>query len=208
MLPVITALLITAGALAGTAAAQSFAEATRTDHPAVQTVLKSEEVIGAETVKRAYINFGTNEFAFVVPAGFRLDALTSGKIALVKEDYTCSISLVFKDAPAATSPSLRADTLRQTLLDRFPGAKIEEEFSRSAANHSGPAFDLHVPNGAGGVQYARVVCIPFNAGIIEFTLLASTNQISTSQYAFDSILLTFCSNEEGELVVRSLSTES
>jgi hypothetical protein len=188
--------------------AQNPASGGETNLAAFRASLRSEEVIGSEAVKRAYVTLGTNEFAFVVPKGYRMDASIPEKITLIKDDYACSISLHFASAKSNGAAQPQADTVRQTVLERYPSTKIRDEFSQTAAGSRGPAFDLQFPNAAGALQFARVVFIPYANGVIEFTLLSNPDQFAIGQYAFDTLLLTFSSNQDGKLSITPLSDKS
>jgi len=83
------------------------------------------------------------------------------------------------------------------LLNRHPGAKILDPFSREAAGHSGPAFDLQWVNAGGAEQSARVAFIPSLAGVLEFGLLTTADKFPGGKAVFDSLLAGFQSNEGG-----------
>ncbi len=170
--------------------------------------LQNGELIGSEPVRRAFVQFGTNEFAFVMPPEFRLDASNPEKLVLVKSDYTCFINLRIMRMGTASSAPPKPETLRGPLLSRYPSARILEEFNQSAANQTGPAFDLQFRSAAGMLQSARIAYIPCAAGLIEFTLVANADQFVNGQYAFSSLLLTFCTNEGGKLEIVPLSDKS
>lgn len=202
------AFLLGAGAFIPGAFAQESATTNRPSPTTLSAALRSEEIIGSEAVKRAYVHSGTNEFAFVVPPGFRFDGSNPEKLVLVKNDYTCFINFrVVKPGPSEAG-ELKVEGLRQTLLSRYPGARVLEEFTQSAANQSGPAFDLQFRSAADVLQSARVVFIPSAAGVLEFTLVANADQFTDGREAFNTLLLTFCTNQGGKLEITPFSDKS
>src|SRR5262245_58031041 len=55
--------------------------------PALQANLRKGEIVGIEQVRRAFLTFGTNEFVFVIPSGFRMDTSDSGKVVLSDANF-------------------------------------------------------------------------------------------------------------------------
>jgi hypothetical protein len=107
----------------------------------------------------ASVSSGTNEFAFIMPADFRLGNSTSQQISLVGIDNNCSLTLRIL-GPASTTRNLGVDFYRGILLTRYPGAVIGDAFFRSAANSTGSAFDIYWRNADGVQLSARVAFIP------------------------------------------------
>jgi hypothetical protein len=162
--------------------------------------IRNGETIGWEQVRRVFVTSGTNEFVFVAPLGLRADA-NLNRMVLQSADSTYFLSFrILRTADADPNPE-NADVYREFLLNQFPGAKVTEEFSRTAAGRNGPAFDLRV-NIARGVERAvSVALIPSAAGVLEFTLNADLSKSSDARNAFNSMLRTFRSNENGKLEI-------
>jgi len=174
----------------------------------LQVSIVYEPVPNLPPVPRAYVTTGTNQFAFVVPEGFRVDASNPETILLTQNDYSCFLTLRIA-SPAPADPSdVKPDFCRALLSSRFPGAKISEAFSLAAANHSGPAFNLQWTTSGGVAQSARVAFIPSAAGLLEFSLVASPGKFSGGQPPFNSLLLTFRTNEGGKLEILPLPGNS
>ena len=89
-----------------------------------------------------------------------------------------------------------------------PGAKISDEFSLSAANASGPAFDAQWEGISGTTQSGRVAFIPSPVGILEFSLLSKPDKFTQGKYFLNFLLLTFRSNEGGSLDMPVFSDKS
>lgn len=162
--------------------AQETAGLAASEAPTLHTSVRVEERLGRETVRHACFSLGEKKFALVLPPGFRLDTATNEKIVLVNKDFSCLISIRIV-APVSL------DERRESLLTQYPGAKILTESSATAAGQSGPAFDLQC-NKSGIARAARVAFIPSPAGVLEFTLMGSPNELPAHKTDFDFLLLT------------------
>lgn len=174
--------------------------------PTLQGSLRSGEVVGVEQVRRAYLAFGTNRFAFVMPSGFRMDASNPEKIVLTDSNYSCFLTVRVAGRP--TGQEVELETGRELVLNQHPGATILEQFLQSAANRSGPAFDLQWEASNGSMQSARVAFIPSAAGILEFSVLSKPDKFAESKHMLNFLMLTFRSNEGGKLEMPVFSDKS
>ena len=95
---------------------------------------------------------------------------------------------------------------RSLLLNRQRGGKILEEFSLAAASRRGPAFDLRW-NAPGPVpRRERVLFIPSDAGVLEFSLVSSLEKFEAGRQAFNSLSMTFrTAGADGRLEMPVLS---
>jgi hypothetical protein len=194
--------------LAGRASADDSVAAVRTNSQVIAVASRNEEVIGNEPVRRAYLTHGTNEFAFVVPQEFRLDATNPEKVLLVKSDYSCYFTFRLIGPAPALAQELKPETYRELALDQHPGATIMDESSATAAGHSGPAFELQWKPPGTTAQRARLAFIPSAAGVMEFRVVAGTNKFTEARHAFNFVLLNFRSNEGGKLKIARFSDKS
>ena len=110
--------------------------------------------------------------------------------------------------PSRVDGSVQTEYARDILLRQHPGAKISDEFSLSAANSPGPAFDAQWEGVSGTVQSTRVAFIPFPVGILEFSLLSKPEKFTQGKYFLNFLLLTFRSNEGGNLDMPVFSGKS
>jgi hypothetical protein len=182
-----------------------------TDQPTFQVSLRKEEFMGntnERQVQRVYLAMGTNQFALTVPEGFRVDASNPQKLVFSDVNFTYFITFRFVGPQFGSVKELPVDSYRNMVVNRFPEAKMLKESTAFADNHSGPAFDLQWKNSAGAEQSARVVFIPSGAGVMEFSLLASSSRFSDGRAFFDVLLATFRSNAGGKLQVTPLSDKS
>jgi hypothetical protein len=181
--------------------AEEAATAADAAAPKLETTVRVAESTGRETIRHACFALGPNRFAFVIPPGFRLDTATAEKVVLVNNDFSCLISLRIA---APTPPEAR----REDVLTQYPGAKILGELTFTAANQTGPAFDLQCSPG-GVVRSVRVAFIPSPAGVLEFTLLCSPDKFRGFHGDFDFLLQTLrTSDATRELKMVQLADQS
>jgi hypothetical protein len=184
---------------------------TSTNVPAFRASLKSEEVVGgtkAKPVQRAYLTSGTNKFAFLVPADFRVDASFPNKVVLNSPDYGCFISVRFIAAGPPETGAVPIESWRNQALSEFPNATLSNQFSINAANHSGPAYELQWTNPGGTDESACAAFVPFAAGVLEFSLLTHSNKYPDGKYFFHSLLLSLQCNESGKFEILPLPGNS
>jgi hypothetical protein len=179
--------------------------------PAFRVALKTEESAagaGRSQIQRLHLTLGTNQYACVVPAGFRVDASNPQKIVISDPTYACFITIRLTGRPAAGAKGLPAEACREMALGRFPGARIASESSESVGHLSGPSFDLQWKNSAGTDQSARLVFVSTPVGIVEFSLLAASNKFREGTVLFGSLLSSFRGSEGGKLELPAVSDKS
>jgi hypothetical protein len=154
----------------------------------------------------AYVTFGANKFGFVMPPGFRPETEDAQKVTLVSADFSCLITFRVLDAVPRGASELDPAFYREVALSRHPGGKIIEEFSLAAASRRGPAFDLRW-NATGGVpRHERVLFIPSDAGVLEFSFVSSLEKFEASRPGFGAMLLSFrAADADGRLNMPVLS---
>jgi hypothetical protein len=201
--------LFAAAAWAGVTPAESSAatakNANPTNPPPISVAVKFEGGPGQIPTSRAYITVGTNKFAFLLPGGFRLSQSDAQKVAMVKDDGSCVISLKVISLTPAAIKSFDGAAARALLAEEHPDGTITTEFGMSAANISGPAFE--VVWGAGPLARAsRIGFVPLRAGVIEFSVDASPKNLTPSLGDLNYVVLTFrASDENGKLEATPLS---
>jgi hypothetical protein len=171
-----------------------------TNRPVFSASLRAGETVGDRQIQRAFLTIGTNELAFVIPAGFRMDASNPEKIVLTDNGGTYFLTVRVSTQPypdAASAP----DFFKARALNRFPAAKISSESSEFAANHSGPAFNLDWLSPNGVAQSARIAFVFSPAGILEFSVLSRTSDFKDAQTYLSLLMVSVRSNETGKLVI-------
>ena len=154
----------------------------------------------------AYVTLGTNKFGFVMPEGFRLETQDAQKVTLVNRDFNCLLTFRLLETGPGGKTEPDAAYYRELLLNRRPGGTILEEFSLVAASRRGPAFELRWNADRTVPRRERVLFIPWDAGVLEFSLISSLEKFETGRQAFSSFLLTFRTPEaDGRLIMPVLS---
>lgn len=165
---------------------------------AMYATVKTEVTTGTTPIRRVYVTTGTNQFAFILPEGFRLTAY-SEKILLLSPDGLCSLSFRIITPTFSTLDESESAFYRRCAINQYPGANISSESSERFGPHSGPAFDLQWQNSGGGAQTARIAYIPNAAGVLEVGLVSPAARFGADQYVFNGLLASLVTNENGKL---------
>ncbi len=177
-----------------------------TNRPAYKTRVAHVAGPGVLPADFGYITLGTNEFGFVMPEGFHLEAGDPQKVMLVGSDINCVITfrLLGTELAAKSEPDLAH--YRQLALSRYPGGKIVDELSLVAAGRRGPAFDLRWDAAGFSPRRERVLFIPREADVLEFSLSSSLAEFEAGRRALTSFLLTFRTpRPDGRLIMPVMS---
>lgn len=176
-----------------------------TNLPPIAVAVKFESGPGQIPTSRAYITAGTNKFAFLVPGEFKLTGSDAQKLILMKGDGSCLISVRVIGLTATSEKPFDSAAAQELIHVEHPDATITTEFGMSAANRSGPAFEILW--GAGALARAsRVGFIPIRTSVIEFSVDASPNNLGPSLGDLNYVVLTFrASDENGKLEATPLS---
>ena len=195
-------ILLVAAALASCALAVGSARAggveaeIATNRPSGLTAkVKHETGPGQFPTDRTLVTFGYCQFAFELPAGFRMDNSEPGRVSLVSQDLGCVISFRVVGAFATEATSLAAAPYREFVAGQFPGAKVLEEFSMSADNRTGPAFEFEW-GGGGMFQRCRLAYVPSRGGVLEFRVSASPANFPVARQKFNTVVLSFRATDE------------
>jgi hypothetical protein len=194
--------------LAARAHADDLSSSAPAKPPPLQVSIATEHVPNLLPAFRAYLTAGTNKFAFLVPAGFRMDISGEDGFSLVSADYRCWLTFRIAGPVPPGAKELKPGACRELLLIRRPGAKILEEFSLAAAGQRGPAFSLQWKGPSGVSQSARAVFIPSPAGVLEFGVFASPDNLPKFHGSFNTLLNTFCIGVGGKLEISPLSSKT
>jgi len=177
-----------------------------TNQPAYLTQIKHVGGPGLVPANFAYVTFGTNKFGFVMPDGFRLETEERQKVTLVSADFNCLLTFRVLETEPTGDTELDVTHHRQLLLSRHPGGKIMDEFSLTAVNRRGPAFDLRWCAAGAVPRRELVLFIASDLGVLEFSLVSSFEKFDAGRAAFSSFLLTFrVPQQDGRLIMPVLS---
>ncbi len=183
-------------------------EVAPTPPPALVTSIEADEIIGDRQVQHALLSFGTNAYSFIIPELFHVESSSPDKLVIVNQGYDCFLTVRLVEPASGDLHEPDMEACRRRLLDSYAYAKISEEYQRSIANHSGPAFDFTWQNSGGGVAAGRMIFIRTAAGILEFSFRTGTDQFTVGEHAFNSIVLTFRTNEKGALEVARIAEKA
>ncbi|HLH54954.1 MAG TPA: hypothetical protein VKY92_15190, partial [Verrucomicrobiae bacterium] len=100
------------------------AENLPAERPTLAAEVRHEEGAGLLPTDRAYITAGTNKFAFLVPAEFRLDFVNETALELVTRDYSSRIGFKILPPQSAEAGDMTADLCSSWVTQQSPGGKI------------------------------------------------------------------------------------
>lgn len=203
-------ILAAAGVVLMAGLLQAAAAAPRgTDPPtnacALSAQTRHEEGPGLLPADRAYLRAGTNQFSFLIPAGWKLETWTDGRAAVVTRDYGCRIVFCLARPPLPEGQQLDPDSCAQWILAEYPQARIQAQFPAIADSRSGPAYEIQL-SGAGTTSRGEIAFIPSRAAVLEFTLICSPERFEVARRCFHTLMLTFrASDARGQLHISPLS---
>ncbi|HOX57684.1 MAG TPA: hypothetical protein P5205_13810 [Candidatus Paceibacterota bacterium] len=206
---VLSACLVVAAALVPARLAgqsDSASDADSNQPPRLEVRICPGEVVGNEQVVRQFIRSGTNEFIFMVPSSLRPERASEDLFLLTSPDLSFYLTLRIVE-PSAADPGA-GPTLRETLASQYPDASDLEEFDAHVADQEGTGLQLLQKVPRVGSRLIRVLRVPFRAGTLEFSLNADARNAAAGTAAWDAVLLTFRSNERGELEIITRSDKT
>ena len=200
--------LIWASLLTAAAAAQSTntCNTSGIQVPSLTSTIEAGEILGREQVLRQRIRCGTNEFAFVVPGTLRAEISPDGGIVLGSADLTYYVT-IRRVGIELDKAGLEA-ALQEQITGQYADAINPEGFTTIVAGRVGTGVLLRQEVPKVGLRFVRVLWVPFKAGVLEFALNSDARCTADSQSAFDMILLTFRSNEQGKVEIIKRSDKS
>lgn len=183
-------------------------EAARPAPTALNATVEDGEIIGNEKRRRVFMDVGGRRLMLVVPQGFRAVNANPDKLVLVNRDSSCVLSFRIAAPGSVAAASLNAELCRGWLSARLGDLKIQEEFSLTAANESGPAFEVNYK--ADGVSRAsRVAFIPSPVGVLEFSLASDPEVFQASKSEFRGLLRGFrIGDANGKLELENLPAQA
>ncbi|MBE0540639.1 MAG: hypothetical protein IH623_04550 [Verrucomicrobia bacterium] len=181
--------------------------ATNSTMAKLEVEIRQEHGTGIAPARRAYLTAGATKFAFLVPAGLRVDLSNPERVVLTTADGYAHLTIRVNRSLPPGLTGLDSASVRQLVLSRHPGAQIKEEFSASAANQSGPAFDFRWNLGSLACA-SRVAFIPCVAGFLEFNLTGNADKLDQYLSDLSTVMQTFCASDaNGQLEVTPLSDQ-
>lgn len=194
MATLLVALQWMAAAWAGSGAAEPFAMSSRT-----------EAVEGRDARQRIFVSSGTHEFCVLLPSGYGAVLGNESSVVLSAPDNLTFISISRREVPTPPGKELGADECRTAVAAEYPGATILEESTFGAGDHQGPSFDLRWFDSTKQARWLRVVYVPTQLGLLQFTLTTTQDRFPATRFDLARVMGTFASGKRGELDVKPLS---
>jgi hypothetical protein len=153
---------------------------------------RTAEIPESGKVTYTILRTGKNEVSFLPPSGWKSEVdAKGGTITWTSTDYQSSIRLKIADGGGDQAPKLRAEDLRETVVQEISGAKINEEFPCFTSGASGLALDCeHVAKGQFAMA-SRVALVPIPGGLTQFNLTSPKDQFTKRQIDFTRFLNSF-----------------
>ena len=193
--------------LAGPLADDGVSSNSASNAPSFKAEVRYEGGPGFSPAYRAYLTVGTNRFAFLIPSGFRLRVSEQRRVQLIKADYSCLLTVQFLEGLPLGAKELNIESGRETVLQRYPGARILDQSAPKVCGCAGLSYDLEWIAPGKLVQRTRVILVGTNAGIMELSLTSSPEQFGAAQRGFNTLLLTLvASDSSGKLTVAPISS--
>jgi len=130
--------------------------------------------------------------SFLSPAGWSVKPDAAKKtIQLLPEDLRAGIRIRILLEKNGGKPELKAEQLRQKVLERYPGARITHEFRCYTSGEEGLAFDIERLVEEKTAVSARIAFVAFDGGTVEFELTANTKRFPDYHLRFAALLSSF-----------------
>lgn len=198
--------LVLAGGLLRAAPVTSCETQGATNRYALSAETRHEEGPGLLPADRAYLRSGTNQFSFLIPAGWKLETWGDGRAAVVTRDYACRIVFGLARPPVRAGEELNPDACAQWVLAEYPQASILKQVPAMADSRAGPAYEVQLPRSIGTASRGEIAFIPSRAAILEFSLVCIPERFEAARRQLHTLLLTFrASDARGELHISPLS---
>ncbi|PYL01532.1 MAG: hypothetical protein DME19_01345 [Verrucomicrobia bacterium] len=133
-----------------------------------------------------------HRFSFLPPTRWsvRPDAPKKA-VHLLPEDLRAGISFKIQAGQNGAKPELNPRQLREQLLERYPQARISDEFKCYAGGSEGVAFDIERMVGQETSASSRLAFVAFKGGTVEFELTANTSRFADYHLSFGRLLSSF-----------------
>ncbi len=193
------------------------ADPTTSDGPAagsplapttLNATVQDGEIRGHEQARRVVMSVGGRRLMLAVPQDFRALIANPEKVVLVNRDYSCVVSFRIAGSGSGAASSPDVDLCRTWLSAQFLDLRVQEEFSMTAANGRGPAFDLNCKVD-GVARVARVTFIASPVGVLEFNSFSSPEKFESAKATLRLVLRGFrISDANGQLETFPTRSES
>ncbi|HXT42099.1 MAG TPA: hypothetical protein VN887_18975 [Candidatus Angelobacter sp.] len=156
--------------------------------------------LSSETTYIAEVGLVTNysltgerrRLSFIPPPGWSVKPDASGKtIQLIPQNLNAGITLRITLAEEKGRPSLDPNKLREVVLERYPGARITNQFTCYTSAEKGIAFDFERTVQTNTRAAGRMAFVSFDAGTIEFELTTLADKLPDYRLTFGAVMTSF-----------------
>lgn len=165
------------------------------DEGAYKLGVRSEEIPEVGAVTYTTLASSVNQFMFLPPPRWKREVdPKSGTVLLTSSDFRSTIRVLLPPLKSEETPVLKADELRQVLLQEAAGARIVEESPCYTSGLAGLAFDAEriVQN---KIQVrSRDAFFAVAGGTVRVTLVAPMDHFAARQTDLSRFLNSFQTN--------------
>jgi len=131
---------------------------------------------------------GTNKFSFIAPQGWKPEGKVERReVVFMAPDLDASLTLKI----LGSTNSMTAKEVRESLEQRFPNARLLNEFNCHGATQSGWGFDLEQVAAEKARVRIRLGVVPLPDGVAEVVLRAPAARIGDLYFVFGRFLASF-----------------
>jgi len=179
---------------------------SQTNAPVLAAELRHEGGEGVMDSDWVYMVAGTNRYAFLAPAGMRLDVAGESRVVLRNNDLSCFLTVRVIDL--TFGEEVNSQYARQILQAEHSNATVLQENGACANGRTGPGLDAEWSGPAGVMKRQRVAYIPCHNKVLEFATVCSPESFAAGQRNFSTVLLTFrASDAQGKLTINHISSK-
>lgn len=167
----------------------------------IQASVRPGEIVGNEQVMRAFIRCGTNEFLFVLPPDLHTEAINPDTLVLAGPGSRYFLKFSILGSRGGDSAEAQTQVRKENALAQYPNALNLEDFTTTVAGRAAQGLQLAHKSPTMADYVTRIVWVPCQGGVLEFTLTADAQTTKLARQAMDQVLLTFQTNEKGKLEI-------
>jgi hypothetical protein len=132
------------------------------------------------------------KFSFIPPAGWSVKLDPTGQtIRLIPQNLKAGITLRITRVEESGRPALEVEGLRQSVMERYPLARITDQFACYTSAEKGIAFEFERPIERNTRAAGRIAFVAFDAGMIEFELATPADKLADYRLTFGAVMTSF-----------------
>jgi hypothetical protein len=142
---------------------------------------------------RCILSLETNQISFLPPIQWRVTAQApEQKIVMSPSDASSQLSFrIWPEYAGKTNVITRQD-LVLLVEQRFPGARIADEYPCHTPAGTGFTFELDLPAASGTAKlHTRIAFVQLPVGLVEFQFLCPAAAVRTARFDYNHFLTSF-----------------